>query len=334
MLSVGAALGGLGGALLLDTWQDWRIMILLGAVLPMFPIVLILFPFFPESPRWLVMMGERERALDALEQLAVDRPSAEKTLSEIEEELRAEQRALSGHGGYFAALSSQCKELLCPIASQRLRIWAALGTLVAAFLSGAIAVLIYLPLVLREDLTRRRAVMVASAITTTVAIVAVIGIKLPDLCGRRPVLLVGYCLIIVMFAQLSLAMSPWQPFGAGVTRGLWMAAWLFFGAAAFQLSVSPVTLFYCGEILPSELRAIGMGVGNTLARVVAFCITYSLPVLLQTSSWGTYLGFGCVNAIIVLFVYLYVVETRGMDLEKIGSLYSDDTTNIKVKSKV
>ena len=37
----------------------------------------------------------------------------------------------------------------------RLRIWAALGTLVAAFLSGAIAVLIYLPLVLREDLTRR-----------------------------------------------------------------------------------------------------------------------------------------------------------------------------------
>eukprot|EP00747_Dinoflagellata_sp_TGD_P186626 gnl/TRDRNA2_/TRDRNA2_43750_c0_seq1.p1 gnl/TRDRNA2_/TRDRNA2_43750_c0~~gnl/TRDRNA2_/TRDRNA2_43750_c0_seq1.p1 ORF type:complete len:578 (-),score=58.50 gnl/TRDRNA2_/TRDRNA2_43750_c0_seq1:29-1762(-) len=314
MLSLGAALGGLGGALLLDTWQDWRVMILLGCILPTFPMILLFFRWFPESPRWLAKHGDRDGAVLALEQLnGCSREAAEQTFRAIEEQNRAE-KASNGFAEDF-------QKLLCPSPEHRPRVVAGLGTLMVMFCCGALVLVIYLPLLLRRDLGRRVAVLVSGMIISLTAIATLFFTRLPDVCGRRPLLVFSYALIAVMYLMLCWGASPLSIVEAGQPRGWWMAYFITIGACAFQIALAPVTLFYAGEILPSELRAMGLGFGTMLSRIIAFLVTFFVPIMLAANTWVTYLTFGTISFLIVCFILVYAVETKGVDLEKMDEVF-------------
>merc|ERR1719473_1949427 len=88
-MSVGGAVGAISSAVLQDTWQDWRVLILLGMVPPSLALAGLFVTRVPESPRWLVAQGRSDDAQEALEHLEGDRPTAKRVLQDIQAELQS-----------------------------------------------------------------------------------------------------------------------------------------------------------------------------------------------------------------------------------------------------
>lgn len=313
VLSVGVAIGGILAAVLQDIPGDWRVMLLLGALPPTVVLFGLWRAWLPESPRWLAARGNLGAAREALERLGSDEVSAQKTLKELE--LTAVKRRGHRHG-------DEAWAVIFPAAAHRPRILTALGMLCSTYLCGYVSCAVYLPVLLKADLGRRMAVTVAAGISSSTAVTGLLSARLPDLWGRRPLLLLGYALLVVMFLQFSLATSPW---GAppGARRGWWLAIWFGLGSSAFVGAVGPVSLFYSAEVLPSALRASGMGMGNAAARLIALCLTLALPICLEASTWLTFAALAGSNLLILCFLSCVLQETRGMDLEEIDRCYGD-----------
>lgn len=313
-LAVGTALGSAAGALLQDTWNDWRVMTLIGAAMPCICMVALMHPWFPESPRWLTSRGESQKACEALEALnGIDREAALLLQQRIEAELR---------DGDVKDNLTAFTQVLRPAAEMRPRIMLAMAVPMCMFLCAFVSVVIYLPVLLKEFFSRRFAVTAAGAIAGTCALLGGLAVRLPDVVGRRPLLVLGYAGICFGFLMLSVAMSPYG-FSKGTSfLGWWTIFWFAFSWLCFQTAVAPVTLFYPGEILSSELRAMGMGIGNTIARLVGFCATLLFPVLIAYSVWLTY-GIAMIsNVLITVFMLAYAVETKGLNLEEVAAIYA------------
>lgn len=315
-LAVGSAFGAAAGAALQDTWHDWRVMTLIGALLPCICMVSLLHPWFPESPRWLTSRGETQKALEALEVLnGIDREAA----VVLQEGIKAELRDTDVTDN-LKALTQVLRPgpKMCP------RIMLAIAVPICMFLCAFVSMAIYLPVLLKEYFSRRFAVTVAGVISGTCAILGVLAVKLPDIVGRRPLLILGYAGIGLAFLMLSMAMSPYGFSDSSSFRGWWTIGWFAFAGFLFQMAVAPVSLFYPSEILPSEVRAMGMGIGSTIARLVGFCLTLSFPVLIAYSVWLTYGIFMFINLSTLLFMVAFAVETKGLNLEEVAALYGGE----------
>jgi len=309
LVVLGVAVGNMTGALLQDTWQDWRVMLLLGAIIPVPVGVGLFLPFFPESPRWLALQNRTEEARRALFHLLTDEALIEKTLRDVSKEAE--------HSGDE---SMRWQNVVCPSAANRPRVVASVGVVCCMFGCGHASLGIYLPIVLKPSLGRRMAVLVTGIISAAAALNGLACSKLPEIFGRRVVLLVSHAVHIFMFVQFTYAMSPWG-FEHGSLQGWWLAGSWTFGCFAYAAGIAPVSLLYAGEILPLDLRARGVGISNAGGRVVAFFVTLCLPVLMEMSKWMTYGGFLILNCCIWVFIYKVIVETRGVELEDMSKVY-------------
>ena len=79
---------------------EWRIMFLLGAILPTILIVCV-FTVMPESPRWLVQRGRHEDALVILQQVYPEGFDVEPILESIKEAVQRDSATDMAVGWYF-----------------------------------------------------------------------------------------------------------------------------------------------------------------------------------------------------------------------------------------
>jgi len=306
---LGVALGSLAGTVLQDTWQDWRVMLFLGAIIPI-PVGTGLFlPFFPESPRWLALQNRTEEVRLALSHLLMDEALVEKTFRDIATEAENSTNE-----------ATRLQDVVCPSAANRNRVVASVGVVCCMFACGHVSLGIYLPIILAPSIGRRDAVLATGIISVVASLNGLACAKLPEIFGRRSVLLVSHALHIFMLVQFTFATSPW---GFGVSfKGWWLVGSWVFGCFAYSAGIAPVSLMYTSEVLPLELRATGVGLSNACGRVVAFFVTLCLPVLVHMCDWMTYGGFVTINCLVWVFIYKVVVETQGVELENVYKMYA------------
>ena len=87
---------------------------------------------------------------------------------------------------------------------------------------------------------------------------------------------------------------------------------------AFSIGWGPVPWVLLGELIPLRVRGVGSGIAifvnwGAAAIVTGFYLDYAEAV----KTWFAWWSFSIVNAVAVLFVVLFVFETKGKNLEDI-----------------
>jgi len=121
----------------------------------------------------------------------------------------------------------------------------------------------------------------------------------------------------------SLKADPYLPFllkeGIKINSLLVLISILGF-IAGFSLSLGPVMWAMFSEIFPNRLRGMAISIVGTLNSLTSFIVATLFPVQLSLfGSSNTFFMYSGFMFLCLLFVWKYVVETKGKSLEELES---------------
>ncbi|HJZ58959.1 MAG TPA: sugar porter family MFS transporter [Gemmataceae bacterium] len=261
----------------------------------------------PESPRFLVASGQRDRALRVFARIGGD---AEQLVQQVQESLRDEHRPrlsdLIERGGRLAPV-----------------VWVGMGLAAFQQFVGINVIFYYGEVLWKAAGASEQAALQINLLTGFVNILATIpAILLIDRLGRKPLLLggsIGMALTLgalaVLFATAGVG-TDGKPVltRAEAVTGL-IAANLYI--VAFGVSWGPVMWVLLGEMFPNRLRGAALAVSGSTNWVANFAVTLTFPALLKGAGLaGAYGLYAAAAAISLLFVWTAVRETKGKTLEQ------------------
>ena len=283
---VGAALAGL---------ESWRLILSLSAI----PALIVLFFVIrlPDTPRWYLMNGQREEALDLIRRVQGD-VDPEEEMQRIEEDLAYEEK------GSFAELFQGRFRLAGFFV-------VTLGFLVQ--ITGINAIVYYSPTIIQEvGVTDPfQAIIVNGFIQVAGVVAVVVSFLVVDRWGRRPTLLTGVGTMVVANAILIVA------FALGPSAILAFIGILLF-IVGFNFGYGSLVWVYASESFPARLRTQGgsaMLTSDLLANfIVGVVFLSALGALGGSLTFGIFFGLAILSFI---FIYVLAPETKGRQLEAI-----------------
>jgi MFS transporter, SP family, arabinose:H+ symporter len=296
MIVIGISASFFSNYFLLDVGEyNWRWM--LGV--QVFPalLYLLLLSLIPESPRWLVIKGRDQEALEVLTRVG-GAAQAQASLQQIRESLAA--RNVS-HG--WRALFDRRIRFVMLIA---------LGLAFFQQITGINAIFYYLPTIFAQA-----GVGLVNVVMTFVAI------WLIDRLGRKPLLAIGVAGMAVSLLTIAWAFNvePHQAVAgaAPLTTNPRLVLIAIIGfVASFAISLGPVMWVLLSEIFPNEYRGVAISAAGFWNALVSASVTFVFPWELSTlGPAGTFLVYGLFASAALLFVLLFVRETKGRTLEEL-----------------
>jgi sugar porter (SP) family MFS transporter len=258
--------------------------------------------FVPESPRWLLKMGLKEKGARILSRIGGEAYS-QSAVSEIESSLAVE-------GGQTNVVELFDRRILTVLL---------LGIFLAMFQQwcGINVIFNYAGEIFRQagyDLndTLTNIVMtgVVNLVFTFVALFTV------DRVGRKPLMLVGAAALAMIYGVLG-ACYRLKSGGAEVPNPVFLGLVLC-AIAAYAMSLAPVTWVIISEIFPNRIRGTAMSIAVGFLWIACFLLTYTFPIfnaVLGASVTFWIYGGICVIGFMVILSRLH--ETRGKTLERI-----------------
>ncbi|WP_063784961.1 sugar porter family MFS transporter [Streptomyces sp. TP-A0356] len=294
---------------------DWRLMFGLGAVPAL--AALVLRTRMPESPRWLLQQGRYEDARTALGKLGVDVPlrHIERTAAAFEEEDRrrsGEKRVSHWTPGVRRALVVVSVFFVFQqITGINVPLYYGPHLLAPLFLTGGHG----------KAVDAAIAGVEVTAIMTAVNVAATyFGFKYIDRIGRRRLAMGAYA---GMAASAVLAAA-----GLGLLRGTAEIVVVMTGLdlfiAAFAVGVGGTGWLIQGETFPTAVRGRAASLCATADWLANFALIEVFP------SWQGVIGlsgvlvcFAGLCLLAIVFVYVFLPETKGLSVEEIIHLYED-----------
>ncbi|WNH51636.1 sugar porter family MFS transporter [Stenotrophomonas oahuensis] len=286
----------------------WRWMFWMQAIPSALFLVLLLG--IPESPRYLVVKGRREQALEVMTRL-YGPVEAQAKLGEIDASLSQDQ-----HRPRLSDLVDKHTGKLRRI------VWVGIGLAVFQQLVGINVVFYYGAVLWQAVGFSESDALLINVLSGALSIGAcLLTVVLIDRIGRKPLLWVGsagmavtLALVVVAFSSGSLVDGKLQLSDQmGVLALVAANAYVVF----FNMSWGPVMWVMLGEMFPNQIRGSGLAVAGAAQWTANFAITVSFPVLLTgiglAGAYGLYTAAAVAS---VFFVLRYVHETKGKELEQ------------------
>ncbi|CAN6329218.1 unnamed protein product [Urochloa humidicola] len=306
----------------LPTAINWRLMIGIGAVPPLFLAAAAVLAM-PETPRWLVLHGHPDEARRVLARTSPG--DADRRFMEILTSVRESSKNAGGSGVSSPPApksTSVWREILLrPTPAVRRVMLAIVGLQVFQQACGVAALVLYAPRVFAHaGVTSERAVLGATVLLGAVKTAAIVfPLFLADRLGRRPMLLTSAGGMAASLLVLGLSMSSMMPAAAAAVASVAAAAAFM---AAFSLGFGPVIWMYGSEILPLRLRAQGTGIGTAVNRVMSAAVGMSFISMYEAVGMaGSFYIFAAMSAAAWVFVYVFLPETKGRSLEEMEALF-------------
>lgn len=258
---------------------------------------LVLAAFIPESPRWLAMTGQRERALETLARIGGN-DYARNELNTLQTDMQRKQT----QGGLSLLFSKPYRRVLT------------LGIIVAMFQQwcGTNVIFNYAQEIFQSagydvDNTFINIVVtgIANLIFTFVAIYTV------DRLGRRALMLLG----AGGLAGIYLILGTCYYFEVS---GIFMVVLVVAAIACYAMTLGPVTWVLLSEIFPNKVRGVAVATGTFALWVASFILTYTFPFLNKAlGTAGTFWIYTAICAACLVFFLFRMPETKGKSLEQL-----------------
>ncbi|KIW45754.1 uncharacterized protein PV06_04112 [Exophiala oligosperma] len=294
----------------------WRVPLALQCVSPLF--MLCIVPFLPESPRWLYLAGEIDKAEKTIMRLHRDRtdPSNAYALAEFRTikaqlDLEAQNR----------------RSLWDGLRDPHLRKRFVFGFLVntASQSSGSIVILTYSSVIYgRLGFSAFLQGILAGVWTTLLMLFNFLGGILTDKLGRVKQLVLGLlgCLFCLIMEVILTAIYADQDSTSGNAAATFF---IFLFVCFFAAGVECPSFVYSSEIFPAGWRALGVGIALSAVQMWSAILNGAAAIAFENIKWKFYLVFICFTALMAAVVFLYFPETKGLTLEEISKAFGDAT---------
>ena len=288
-----------------------RIFVTPTVVLPLMFLVITLFAvlmfcsclFLPESPRWLMLKGEKERTLQNLKKVLNTQEEIDLEIREIEETL-----AESKEKSFKIVFNSFFLKVLL------------IGVFLQVFqqLVGINVMIYYAPTIF--GYAGMKGLIAMLAVPTVNVLFTIPAVRLVEKWGRKKLLHVGAVFMLIAMTAAGLAFqsigSTTDPTLISQTPKLILllaAVTYIFG---FAVSWGPVAWIVCSEIFPLKGREIGMTITTMVNWTFAgLVMRYSLSFMHHFGNHALFYLFATFCIFAIIFVAKFVPETKGITLE-------------------
>jgi MFS family permease len=103
----------------------------------------------------------------------------------------------------------------------------------------------------------------------------------------------------------------------------------FFG---YDIALTPLVVSYPIEIWPYKLRAKGLAISQMTSLAMVFFNTFVNPIALEAIDWKYYFVFLAVLISMVVSVWFWYPETRGLTLENVAWIFDGEQAEVGVVS--
>ncbi|CAH8347797.1 unnamed protein product [Eruca vesicaria subsp. sativa] len=298
-------------AYLLGLFVPWRILAVLGT-LPCIVLIPGLF-FIPESPRWLAKMGMTD-----------DFETSLQVLRGFETDITVEVNEIKRSVASSTKRSSTVRFVDLKRRRYYFPLMVGIGLLVLQQLGGINGVLFY-----SSTIFESAGVTSSNAATFGVGAIQVVATAistwLVDKAGRRLLLTIssiGMTISLVVVAAafyLKEFVSPDSDMYSMLS--ILSVVGVVAMVVSFSLGMGPIPWLIMSEILPVNIKGLAGSIATLANWFFSWLITMTANLLLAWSSGATFTLYAGVCAFTVVFVTLWVPETKGKTLEELQALF-------------
>ncbi|KAJ0977174.1 hypothetical protein J5N97_012648 [Dioscorea zingiberensis] len=304
----------------------WRWMLGVAAVPAILQFFLMLL--LPESPRWLYLKNEKEKAVAVLAKIYdPDRLEEEKELLSVASDENVESKNSVRYLDVFKS-----KEM-------RLAFFAGAGLQAFQQFTGINTVMYYSPTIVQMAgfSSNQLALLLSLIVAAMNAAGTIVGIYLIDRCGRRRLALTSLFGVILSLLILSGAFFL-QSSGvnsnisdlntdnvsSGANLGWFAVLGLALYIASFAPGMGPVPWAVNSEIYPEAYRGVCGGMSATVNWVSNLIVAQTfLSVVALVGTAATFLIIAGIAIVAFGFVLAFVPETKGLSFEQVERMWKD-----------
>jgi MFS family permease len=98
--------------------------------------------------------------------------------------------------------------------------------------------------------------------------------------------------------------------------------------SAYAIGVYPVLQVLAGELFPSDIRSLAIGVSLSLARCMETANVMAYPLLVETFNfYGAFFFYAFTALVAMLWGFFTIPDNRGLSLAKVEEKFSSATLN-------
>jgi SP family galactose:H+ symporter-like MFS transporter len=245
----------------------------------------------------------REKASEVFKKLHLDDAEIAAEVREIEESTKIPQKGWS---------------LFLENAHFRKAVFLGIGLQICQQLTGINVIMYYAPRIFGmagfESTTEQMWGTVVVGLTNVLA--TFIAIAFVDRLGRKPIMYAGF---VVMGLSL---LAVGAIFHSGIDHspglGYWAAGALLLFIVGFAMSAGPIIWVICSEIYPLAGRDFGITCSTGTNWITNAIVGMTFLTLVQGIGPGnTFILYGAMNVLFIVFFLFLVPETKGVSLEHI-----------------
>ncbi|KAI3542580.1 hypothetical protein CSPX01_06785 [Colletotrichum filicis] len=281
--------------------------------------IVVAFVFFlPESPRWLVANDRHEEAAKILTQL-----HGEKDPNHPIVQLQMKEM--------MAQISNEASDKkwwdyheLWNTHSARRRLICVLGMAIMGQASGNSLSSYYLVTMMNTaGITDEKKVLALNAVNSILGLLgSVIGARLTDRVGRRPLLIYSILFCSVTFAVITGTSKMAVDDPSNTNTANTTIAFVFLFGVVFSLGWTAQQSMYIAETLSTSTRAKGTAVGNFASSAISLVLAYSSGPAFEKIGYYFYLVFVFWDILEAIFIYFFFPETNHRTLEELEEVFS------------
>jgi SP family xylose:H+ symportor-like MFS transporter len=274
--------------------SSWRLMFGAGVVPSAFFFLGVIF--LPESPRWLIKAGRKDKALSTLKKIGSE-SFAEDTFSAV-----------------VKSLENTKKEKFSAVFAKGVRPAVLVGITLAVFqqFCGINVVFNYTSTIFKSvgaSLDKQLLETVAIGIVNT--LFTLLAMWQVDRLGRKPLILIGSLGLSVIYVLLAIFLKM----QASTTI---ISILVLLAIGLYASSLAPVTWVLISEIFPNHIRGRASSLSIVCLWGAYFILVFTFPILAEKlGTYGPFYLYAVICFAGFIFILKKVKETKGKTLEQL-----------------